>query len=319
MKNLKKLFAIILSIIVLTGCGMKEKINMEIKSDKKLSFEISILMDNDMIDTLISINNNSEDIEDLDDIEDIQKNTKTYTDKERWDFLEETSSCDDVADEQFKCEKIEDGNYKGYKLVIDNADIDTVTGTGEKVNLSEFDEAMGNSLFTKNGDVYVSNFEFSGFDSEYSDYSSQLDMFVATFEVKLPNPSISNNADKVSSDGLTLTWDLSKSNNKSIDFSFKFDPNSKVVTSNTGDNGTNDSLISGNTNTTGSKKMSTTTLILIIACGVLGLLVIILIIVLIARKPKKVYIDPVSVQPEPIPNTPVKETKVEETSTEEKK
>ena len=74
-----------------------------------------------------------------------------------------------------KCEKIEDGNYKGYKLVIDNADIDTVTGTGEKVNLS--DELMTSGR-VKVGDLIGNNGHMAiiaGWDDSYYYIAESLD------------------------------------------------------------------------------------------------------------------------------------------------
>ena len=53
-------------------------------------------------------------------------------------------------------------------------------------------------------------------------YSSSMELFEFKFVVSLPVKPVSNNADEVSADGKTLTWDLSKGA-KDIEFKFSFD------------------------------------------------------------------------------------------------
>lgn len=270
MKKIKKIFVLLLLIIVLAGCGMKEEFNLKIEKDKKVGFEVKILMDNEMIDAMLSMSENGSEEE------------KTYTDEERWKYLDESDTC--KTDEGYTCEKITEGNFKGYKMSMKPADIDSVTGNGEKINLTEMNNFNG-SLFKKSGDVYSSNFEFkmdSDEGNNYSEYMSQMDVVKISFVVTLPNPSISNNADKVSEDGLTLTWDLSPTSGKSIDFSFKFDPSAKNKVNNN-INETNDIAI----NKDASKLISPITLILIIGCSLLGIVVIVLVIILIAKNSNK--------------------------------
>ena len=294
MKNFKKLFALAIAVILLAGCGMKESFNLKVTSDKKVSFEVKILMDNEMIDTMLSMGDGSGSLTD-DDTE------KTFTDSERWEYLEENMNCED--EEGYTCEKVTEGNYKGMLLKTNSKDIDEFVGTGSKINLAQLSELSGKALFTKSGDVYSSNFEYLvDSTNQMNQYSSQMDMFKIEFSVTLPNASISNNADTVSSDGLTLSWDLAEGTSKTIDFSFKFDSSAKPSTTEptkktdttTTTTTTDDNKVVSNK----SEGMSTTTLILIIVCSVLGLALISIIIILLARKSNKKPI-----QPAPVSNT----------------
>ena len=54
-------------------------------------------------------------------------------------------------------------------------------------------------------------------------------VFDLTMTIDLPTKAISNNADKVSSDGRTLTWNLTEE--KDIDFEFEFKKDKKETTS----------------------------------------------------------------------------------------
>ncbi len=272
MKKIKRVFVLLLAVVLLAGCSMKEDFNLKIRSDKKVGFEVKLLMDNEMIDTMISMNDST------------SEEGKTYTDEERWKYLDESDTC--KSEEGYTCEKITEGDYKGFKMIMSPTDIDSMTGTGDKINLAEMNNFNG-SLFTKTDDVYSSNFEFnlSGESNEYSSYISQMDAIKLSFVVTLPNPSISNNADKVSSDGLTLTWDLSPTANKSIDFSFSFDKNAKTVISPKKEENTNtDKKLIKPVEKEG---LSLVTLVLIGACGLLVIVVIILVVILLARKPNK--------------------------------
>lgn len=276
MKKISKLFVLFFAVVLLAGCGMKENFNLKIQSDKKVNLEIKILMDDEMIDTMISMNN-LDDESDLDDASD-----KTYTDEERWKYLEENFK-EDESTKDYKFERLTEGSYKGYKVVVGPTDIDKITGTGEKVNLAEMDELEDNSLFTKSGDVYTSNITYNMDADEYNldDYSSQMDFFTITFDVTLPNKSISNNADKVSDDGLTLSWDLSKASNKNIDFSFKFDPKAKNLISK------NENKNNKEVDSTSKNTMSIITIGLIAAGVLFGIGIIVLVIVLIVNNSKK--------------------------------
>ena len=346
MKKIKKLLLAIIAVIVLAGCGLKESVNLKVTSDKKVEFGYKVLMDNELIDSILSMS--SQEGVSLDDE---TGDKKEFTDEERWNYLE-SENCD-TEEEGYTCEKVEEGDFKGFYIKKTFDSIDDITGTGEKINILEMDELEEPVFFKKDGETYSSNFEYAmEEDNELSNYSSQMDLFNITFEVKLPNKSVSNNADTVSSDGLTLTWDLSKLTNKTIDFAFKFDgkTTSNTTTNSNNNSNTNNNVISGNT-TNNSSDVSTNSnvgkyIIIGVIGGVVLLIIIILIIVFAASASKKknnnveteaskMFSTPINtssqapnnesapVQSEQVPeNSSVEvnnvETKVEENNTEEK-
>ncbi|MBR3117042.1 MAG: hypothetical protein IKF36_04135 [Bacilli bacterium] len=313
MKKVKSLLVAIFAVILLVGCGMKEKVGLIISNDKKVSFEIKILMDDELIDTMLSMSDGG-----LDD----SGNSKTYTDEERWNYFKDNLCTSTTSEEDYTCETVTEGNYKGAVLKVTSKDISEFVAldTAEKVNLASIGESRLDSLFKLNDDVYSSNFEYQMSDTgmDYSQYRDQMSAFSVTFEVTLPNKPISNNADEVSSDGLTLTWDLSKGVSKSLDFSFKFDG--------TGTNTTKDPKTTTDTKTTTTTDdnkvvsnkdeggMSTTTLILIIVCSVLGLALISILIIIFARKSTKnpIPASPVSQSAAAFKNPEIHPTKAEE-------
>ena len=294
MKKFKGLLVAIFAVILLAGCGMQTSMDMKVTSDKKVNFGMKILMDDEMIDAFLSMQNNSYDTD----------TTKTYTDAERKAYLEENMCGEESTTlEGSSCKVITEGKYKGVELYAEGIDIEDLTGTGEEVDMGEMMNSglSEGKFFKKSGDVYSSNMKFTSdsMDSSASDYSSSIDEYTFTFSITLPNKAISNNADKVSSDGLTYTWKidaLDVSTVKDIDFSFSFDGTSDVNnggsnngknggSNTTGNNGTNNAT--GNDAKNSDSGMSTTTLVLIIVSSVLGLIVISLLIILFARKSTK--------------------------------
>ena len=286
MKKFKKILLALIAVILLAGCGLKESVNLKVTSDKKVEFGYKVLMDNELIDSILSMSDESVSLDDE------TGDKKEYTDEERWEYLE-TENCD-TENEGYTCEKVEEGTFKGFYIKKSFDSIDEVTGTGDKINIIEMDGLDKPVFFKKDGETYSSNFEYVvEEDNELSNYSNQMDLFVINFEVILPNKSVSNNADTVSDDGLTLTWDLSKATNKSIDFTFKFDGKSttNTTTNSNNSNNTNNNLINQNTNSSDelvSTKSNTGKYILIgVIGGVVLLIIIILIIVFAASASKK--------------------------------
>lgn len=303
MKNFKKLFALAIAVILLAGCGMKESVSFKVTQDKKVSMGAKIMMDADMIDAFLSFNSGSYDSEDL-------TTTNTYTDAERKAYLQK-NICPTEESDKATCKVFTEGKYLGVEITTVPIDIDEFVATTEDEEMDMggvmdggFD--VNSKLFTKSGDVYSTNLKMTNdsYTGSMGDYSSQIDEFNIVFSMTLPNAPISHNADSVSSDGLTYTWnyDLKNlSNAKDIQLSFKFDPNSKPTTVDPDpDNkkpNTNTNTNNGNTTTGDDKKsegMSTTTLVLIIVCSVLGLALISILIIVFARKSTK----------NPIPNSP---------------
>lgn len=192
---------IILSILLLTGCGVQDKTSMIINEDKSINIEVLKAIDNELIDNAINQNDETD---------------KTYTDEERWKYL------DDSIVEQMKeypninYEKYENEEYKGYKFIVKINNIDDVTSDDASYDISDLINDT-TKLFKKEDNKYISKIEYTGVGViEGVDYD-------LSFTITLPNEPLSHNADKVSEDKKTLTWDLLNSNDGEINFEFSFD------------------------------------------------------------------------------------------------
>ena len=78
MKTIKKIAILIVVIALMCGCAMKETITLNISANKKAKVNMLMVMDNEMIDSLMSMGNLGSD----------NSEKKTYTDAERWAYLE---------------------------------------------------------------------------------------------------------------------------------------------------------------------------------------------------------------------------------------
>lgn len=212
MKRLSKLITVIFMALLLTGCAMKVNYNIEVTKDKKVTLGMLIAYDDDLLDNIISNNKGL--------------NTKTYTNEERWNYLEENLRNNDSY-KNFKSEKYEEGNFKGYIFYTDKININDVSSEekADRFNLSSDFELLDEKvLFIKDGKKYISNIKVSendtGQEKEYKDrLGTNLEAKVI---VILPVKSISNNATSVSTDGKTLTWELKNNGTENIDFEFQF-------------------------------------------------------------------------------------------------
>ena len=226
MKKIKYLVLGIMLTTLVTGCGMKSNVMLDINDKKDVNFQVLIAMDDEMLDTMLSMGETSLD-EDEESTE--MPEAKTHTDEERWNYLKEGFTSD-LSEDQY--EKYTEGKFKGYKVSVFKGNIDEVTKdkADEKFNLSLASDINGDekdniTLFTKKGNNYVANLKFDNSSNEefssVNNYSSSMDLFEMKFVVTLPTKAISNNADSVSSDGKTLTWDMTK-DAKDINFEFNF-------------------------------------------------------------------------------------------------
>ena len=286
MKKFRNLLIAVFAVILLAGCSIDEHVSLDITSDKKVQIVMKMGVDDAGIDYMLS----------LQDMENGEK--KEYTDEDRMKYLEEYA-CESVSEDEnsdASCETFKDEKFKGIIIKSDKKDIDTLTGVegDAKVNIAAFEGSFEESkLFIKDGDVYKSNFSFDL--ANAGDMTSSIESaqdFVFTFDINLPNKSISNNATKVSDDGLTLSWDLSKIANSNIEFSFKFDENAKPdVTTNTGDDITKKATDAiDNTRRAVEENvgkilgMTKTTFIIVCVSVVAGLILISVLIIVFARK-----------------------------------
>ncbi len=276
MKKYSRLFFVgFLVLVFSTGCSMKENYNIIISKDKEVKIEVLSAMDNEMIDGMLGMNSQDEpevNFDEEDEFFDYETNDdetnddelsngeedfdfskqKTYTDEERWKFVESNSEEDETL-KDYKKEKYEQGEFKGYKYNTTLGKIDDLTAeNGETVNIDKI--SKDSKIFTKKGDVYTLNVNLGEEDQSQINQYANMIKFDLKLSVTLPYKAKSNNATSV--DGTTYTWDLTKA--KSIELSFDFK----------GDNGLNLPLIIG------------------IACGVL-LVVVVCVIILTKKKGNK--------------------------------
>ena len=183
MKTLKKVIALAVILLLMAGCTMKENLTMTISTDKNIKVSVLMAMDNEMIDGMLSMGNTSGE-------------KKTYTDADRWAYLEGDSSTLSVP-KDYKTEKYDKDNFKGYVATKDFGKIDAVSAESAtaRVNIlgnskdssNDSDDIFKGTLFIKNGNKYKSNMTI-----DMGDSSSQLSTYQASgaiFDLKLIQPN----------------------------------------------------------------------------------------------------------------------------------
>ena len=206
MKKALRVALVLLAALFLTGC-YKMNMEMSIGDDKTVDFVMIYAIDKENMDTL---NEYSEDGESssitVDDFKEL---------KEKGYKVEEYS------------EKTDEYDYQGVKIskTFNNID-DLVSEDGIATDVLVDDEDINTKWFTKNGSKYKSimNFDFSSEEEDEDETISndELDkMLDLKYTVTLPRESISNNADEVSNDGKTLTWNLKYGVDNKVDYEFE--------------------------------------------------------------------------------------------------
>ena len=225
MKNFGKVLIVLVSVMLLGGCGVKVEYNAKINNDNSMEFSVLAAYDNEMIDAMMSNDSSINDNTGLDSSYGVTDSSQTpsYTDEDRWNFLEEAFSSGEmpITDSE-SAERYEDGEYKGYKATIKVDDIDDVTGDKATFNLSDSSTIANSVIFVKKNGNYEANIGIdNSTGSTYSQYTSYGMNFDFKFVVKLPTKAGDNNATSVSEDGKTLTWDLANFTGDSIQFVYK--------------------------------------------------------------------------------------------------
>ena len=227
-EKFKKIIGLFMAIALLAGCTMKENIGLTIESNGDISISMIIAMDDEMIDGMLSMKDMDMSNPDASDTD-----TKTYTDAERWAYIEgddEDSAFSDLPDD-FKKTRYEKDGFKGVQANKELGKIDDVSASSASarvniLNSEEDSDFTKSTLFIKDGNKYKSNMTID-LGSEASDMS-QYEAYGAAFDLKftitLPEKPISNNATEVSADGKTLSWDLLKA--KDIEVEFELDGSS---------------------------------------------------------------------------------------------
>lgn len=208
---MKKLLLLCGVALILSGCAAKGNFELGISSDKNVDFGMTIAYDDELIEVLMSMGST-----------DATSEVTEYTDEQKWEFVDTLFVSEDGSSPEslgFTGERYQEEDYKGYTYTKNVGNIDSITADDASFNLiSDYLEISESKLFAKNGDNYVSKITFTSAE-ETEGYQIESNI---TFTVTLPNKPISHNADSVSEDGKTLTWELTTNSPETIDFEFNF-------------------------------------------------------------------------------------------------
>lgn len=302
-KQIKKILVLLLLVVLVAGCSFKTDVTMKIDSNKDVEVSILYIMDDEMIDSMISLSDESK--------------KDNITDTDRWKYLEGDSGIN--MPEGYKAEKYDKDGFKGYKATKKAGTLDDISVASSSARVNIFNEdsdadMFKGELFIKDGNKYKSNMTVDLGDSaaDMESYESYGAAFEFNLVIELPVKPTSNNATSVSKDGKTLTYNLLKT--KDVEFEFELDGKESKGTGSSTNKKENKNESNKSSNT---EKTFNLGLPIIIAIAVGGLVlvigIVILIIVLATRKPKQAV-----VTTEPIQETPVVETPQEEVKEEEK-
>ena len=291
--KIKSLVLLLVAVVLITGCTMKENLNMKISSNKDVKVSIIIAMDDEMIDAMISMKESGS-------LNPDESEKKTYTDEERWKYLESDDSALEVPDD-FTTKRYDKDGFKGYVAEKNLGSIDSLSTTeaGERQNIvsDSDDEFFVGKLFIKDGTKYSSNMKIDLGDeaqdmSSYESYGAVFDMKLV---IEFPKVPLSHNANEVSSDGKTLSWNLLK--NQDVDFTFDFGKNGKVTDTKTDD-------IKKPPVEKQEKNNMTLYIIIGAVIGLLLVIIVVLVIVLLVvkKKPQPVIVEQTIQPAQPIPN-----------------
>lgn len=234
MKKLRNVVVLLVVTLLLTGC-VKYNVNMEIRKDKSMNFEMIYAMNSSLL-----------------------QGKDVFDEKE----------LKEIKDKGFKVEKYDKDNMKGFTISREIKNIDYISSSDAKeYSLSAITKEGDQKVFkVKKGlfkNKYTANLKFDSSDSKMSngnsnsqfreetddddllidskdddldldtddsdldldtddyDYSSMMSGMDMSINVKLPYKALSNNATEVTNDGKDLKWNLTTSGAQSIDFEFE--------------------------------------------------------------------------------------------------
>ena len=206
---MKRLLVIAISILLLTGCGIRGNFNAEIKDDKSFEFSFDMALDDELIEFLMS-----DSFENSDEVD--------YTEEEKWEFVENyfsSSQAERPEDFGFTSKRYSDGDFKGFTYSKTISNINDITDDNASFDILENTyEIPGLALFTKDGNNYISKIHYSPL-ADLEEYEIETEF---KFTITLPNKAISHNATSVSEDGKTLIWQWDATQSGNIDFEFSF-------------------------------------------------------------------------------------------------
>lgn len=219
MKKIRSLLLVLIMVFSLTGC-VKYNINMNVNKDKSVDFEMIYALQSSMTNSLESI---SED----DEYDLAEEESSNEVDIDEYKYLE---------DQGFKIEAFEEDASAGVKISKKFKNIDDISSTEKKeIDINKMFTKEENTknefiFFIKKGNKYIADliFDFSSEDDD-TDYSSYQSYFDMKYTVTLPKKTISNNADEVSEDGKTLTWNLKYGSKNEVKYEFTFDNSNNML------------------------------------------------------------------------------------------
>lgn len=212
MRLVYKSFVILLMIFLFTGCTIKNENSMLIDKEGKMTYEILVAFDRELLTNVININNvdNNDSIEVTDDVmKEFVKNDDTMK-VPYLDGLEKQEYIDE--------------NYIGTKYIYKVDHIDKISTEEKiKINIGDFqseEKLINQKIFTKSDYQYSANYVFElNNEEDYEDVN-----YITQFKLTLPGRAISHNATNVSNDGKTLTWNLND-DSQEINFTFSLREN----------------------------------------------------------------------------------------------
>lgn len=199
MKNIKKILLFTLVTFVLTGC-VSVKMNTEINSNKSFNFTYQIAIDT-------SAYENQEEIT-------AAKNLFKLDEQSKKVFI----------DAGYSVFPYKDGTWEGNTMSKAFSNIDNVVSENEQFDVLAFvNAAVDNGMFTRKENIYKANWVFDFSKIEVREDTDQInEKFNMVYTVTLPEKSLSNNADTVSEDGKTLTWNIKFEDKRTVEYEFKF-------------------------------------------------------------------------------------------------
>ena len=219
MKKQIMMVVLLVSMLVLTACGAQTRVEIKIDTDQKATMEFLYALDDEAIDTFLSMQEESEGE---------TQEEKTYTDEERWAFLE------NGVQEQYSGfvikEKYNEDGFKGYRLTRELGTLEDISAEKASEEVTFDNLAEQDKIFVKKGNEYTIHIEpEKGSGEETTESAETVEMeddgSFQEFVITLPKKAKSNNATTVSADGLTYTWDLTTA--KSIELTY--DPTAEVT------------------------------------------------------------------------------------------
>ena len=225
MRSFKKVFLILIGVLLLSGCTFKNTNNMTIDKDGKLNYSFTVTLDKDTLTTIIQSENEDAEITD----EEMLK----YMENINYPFLEGLEKT-----------TISDDEYIGYKYEYKVDHIDNVSSDNtNKINLnfySQNEKLTDLKLFKKTKNKYTANFIFNlnneivsttSDDSTWSDDiatqtddTNEIDInkinFITEFSITLPFKALHHNAETMTNNGKTLNWSIDVNKNETVKFTF---------------------------------------------------------------------------------------------------